>query len=132
MKIGFTGTSQGMTSKQKAIVRNLLLGEEELHHGDCIGADAEVHEIANGFKILVVIHPPTNPKARAFCEAASETREPLPYLDRNHVIVDETDALVAAPRGPEVQRSGTWATIRYALKQGKPVFIVLPDGSLKS
>ena len=35
------------------------------------------------------------------------------------------------PQGnEEVMRSGTWATVRRARKQDKPIFIINPDGSL--
>jgi bifunctional non-homologous end joining protein LigD len=36
------------------------------------------------------------------------------------------------PAEPEEQlRSGTWSTVRFAKKQGKPVFLILPDGTVK-
>lgn len=61
---------------------------------------------------------------------SDEKREPLPYLARNCVIVDEADILLACPKGPEEQRSGTWATVRYARKQNKRIVIVYPDGTI--
>jgi predicted Rossmann fold nucleotide-binding protein DprA/Smf involved in DNA uptake len=42
--------------------------------------------------------------------------------------VNETGVLVAMPDGPEELRSGTWATVRYARKQGKDGRIIYPDG----
>src|SRR5258706_311318 len=51
------------------------------------------------------------------------------YIARNHDIVDDTDILYACPDGPEKVRSGTWATIRYALKQKKKVVIFHPEES---
>lgn len=57
-------------------------------------------------------------------------REPGPYLWRNHQIVDATSALIAAPFGFEEElRSGTWATVRYARKLGRPVRFFWPDGT---
>jgi hypothetical protein len=97
----------------------------EFHHGDCVGADAEADDlIAQIGGCKIVIHPPDNPRKRAF-----KTRYPgrivlpaKPYLMRNHDIVDATDILIAAPKTNEEElRSGTWATIRYAMKQGKEV-----------
>jgi hypothetical protein len=38
--------------------------------------------------------------------------------------------LAACPKGPEERRSGTWATVRYARKTGKPVVIFWPDGTV--
>ncbi len=41
--------------------------------------------------------------------------------------------MVAAPKSfAEELRSGTWATVRYARKQKKPVVIVFPDGSVQN
>jgi hypothetical protein len=59
-------------------------------------------------------------------------RPERPYLDRNKDIVRETASLIAAPAEPEEQlRSGTWSTVRFARKQGKPVFLILPDGTVR-
>lgn len=52
-------------------------------------------------------------------------------LDRNRDIVEAAEVLIACPDGPERQRSGTWATIRHALRVGKPVVIVWPDGRVE-
>lgn len=53
------------------------------------------------------------------------------YLARNHDIVDAAGLLIAAPSGPaEKRRSGTWATVRHARKQGTRIWIVLPSGEI--
>lgn len=128
-RFGFTGTQRGMTMAQKYALRNLLTnGEGEFHHGDCIGSDAEAHGIATCLGYCCVIHPPTNSSKRAWCNAWV-MRPMMPYLKRNHNIVDETAALIATPGEFEEQlRSGTWATVRYARKLGRKVFLILPDG----
>jgi len=78
-----------------------------------------------GFKI--VIHPPKNPKQRAFCKG-HETREEKEYLVRDHDIVDECDLLIVVPKTrKEELRSGTWATVRYARKQGKQYSTIFPQ-----
>ncbi len=47
-------------------------------------------------------------------------------LDRNRDIVAAVSILIAAPETDiEEQRSGTWATVRYARKKGIPVVIVI-------
>jgi predicted Rossmann fold nucleotide-binding protein DprA/Smf involved in DNA uptake len=52
--------------------------------------------------------------------------EKKPYLDRNKDIVRVSIGLIAAPKtNKEEQRSGTWSTVRYATKTGKPL-IILP------
>lgn len=130
VRIGFTGTSKRMPEAQTATLWVLLSGVEELHHGDCVNADAEAHDVVRAHGGYVVLHPPTDPKSRAFC-TADETRDPLPYLDRNHAIVDETEELVACPRlFVEELRSGTWATVRYARSRQRRVTFVWPDGSV--
>lgn len=134
MKVGFTGTQQGMTDAQSKVFDlelDCINEDNELHHGDCIGADAQAHWFALQTWMDIVLHPPKNESKRAFCLGSNATREPKDYLIRNHDIVDETDMLVATPKEyTEQLRSGTWATIRYARKMNKPVTIVYPDGTV--
>lgn len=129
MRIGFTGTSLGITPSQRSALVVLLadLQPVEVHFGDCVGADAEAFALV---KCRRIGHPPTDPRARAFCNYDEELT-PLPYLKRNRAIVDATDCLVATPRTfKEELRSGTWATIRYARKAQRPRYIIWPDGTL--
>lgn len=137
IKLGFTGTQRGMSEFQKEALRHILDGfrkykynafAQEFHHGDCIGADEEAHFIAHSLGIPIHIHPPQAWHKRAHCANKSAPMYDIvtygvkPYLERNHDIVDACDVLIAAPGGDkEVLRSGTWATIRYAMKQGKQV-----------
>lgn len=129
MLIGFTGTSKGIPTLQLLGAARLLNADDEFHFGDCVGADAQVWYMANRIGCWTVSHPPSNPKARAFCKA-NVVLTPRPYLIRNHDIVDACDKLIATPHTTrEEQRSGTWATIRYARKQDKHIIIVGPDGT---
>lgn len=127
-----------MTDAQKQVLEEYLeylLKDNflEFHHGDCVGADAEAHKIFLG-KVSIVIHPPIDTKKRVFCGGDSAGNgvtilKAKDYLDRNHDIVDATDFLIATPDGyKEKLRSGTWATIRYAQKQGKIVAVIWPNG----
>lgn len=130
-KIGFTGTRKGLTDKQEAEVIRLLsaLSPTEFHHGDCLGADAQAHDIAKTLGIRTIIHPPQNPVYRTYCVPSdpSDVWPPREYLARNRDIVDQSDLLVACPgEATEQLRSGTWATVRYAKKLGKRVVLVLP------
>lgn len=146
---GFTGTQLGMTPAQYATVRRLLAHPgtpaAEAHHGDCIGADDQFDELCEELRIHTVVHPPSDPKKRAWCLrrwAASGSRRrsvvevaPKPYLDRNHDIVDAVvaeGALIGTPHEPEMQvRSGTWATLRYADNLRATMRIVQPDGAVR-
>ena len=127
--IGFTGTQRlSLVEKDRIIALRAWCREhlaEEYHHGDCIGADAFFH--MNVYRRgKVIIHPPKNQTKEAFCGGFYEKKEPKDYLKRNHDIVNASDVLVALPANPtkEVLRSGTWATIRYARKQGIPVVLL--------
>jgi len=115
-RLGFTGTQWGMTEIQKQEFERFVIEQNplEFHHGDCIGSDAEAHEIVRRVLPLcvIVIHPPSNDIKRAF-KKGDESRPPAPYLTRNHNIIQETDFLVATPVNKEVLRSGTWATVRW-------------------
>lgn len=130
-RFGFTGTQRGMTASQRDALRDYLRGSRgEFHHGDCIGADSEAHEIANCMGYRIIGHPPSDPSKRAF-RACHELRPEKPYLERNKDIVLETTALIAAPGEVKEQlRSGTWSTVRFARKQGKCVVIIFPDGAV--
>jgi len=135
MSVGFTGTQLGMTeSQKKAIKRALELfrkENDEFHHGDCIGADSEAHQIAREIGYSIILHPPTNSSKRAFCKADKEEKA-LPYLERNLEIVKSTQVLLATPKGMiEERRSGTWSTIRKAKKMGRKIMIIFPNGHVQ-
>ena len=133
MRLGFTGTQVGMTGPQALSTFDEVdaLKPHEVDHGLCIGSDAQFHEMIRSYSpsVLIVGHPPTNTSKMAECDC-DRLWLPKPYLDRNRDIVDASDALLATPEGPEGLRSGTWSTVRYARKRGKPITIVWPDGSV--
>lgn len=130
MILGFTGTQRGMTPAQKIAVASIIarLGVTEAHHGDCVGADEDFHEIAILYGVRVETHPPDLAIKRAFCVASFEHR-PKPYRVRDVDIVEASELLIVAPKGfTEEVRSGTWMTYRIAMKKGVKMVIVWPDG----
>jgi Predicted Rossmann fold nucleotide-binding protein involved in DNA uptake len=143
-RIGFTGTrgtkeQKELPSKQRLKLHHILetVAAHELHHGDCVVADATAHKMAYEMGYDIIIHPPTSPIYRAFCgegETGVSILKPRPYLARNKDIVDSSDILVACSRTmQEEQRSGTWHTIRYA-SAGEikvPTIIIYPNGSVE-
>lgn len=153
MKLGFTGTKEGMTSAQKKSVYDVIrsfanvttssgkgLIHMELHHGDCIGADEDFHRIGLDLGVpRIVIHPPLIPKYRAYCDKIDSgdtlviVEKEYAYLTRNHHIVDAgLTVMVGTPKAEhEELRSGTWSAIRYAQKQHVPLVIVYPNGVTK-
>lgn len=142
MHFGFTGTRYGCTPDQYLALSELLGDLDEnnpwgeplpyAHHGDCVGADAEFHTMAFGLEWPVVIHPPVDSEHRANCTHWRSIHTPLPHMQRNRTIVAAADIMIACPFDmTEQTRGGTWATIRMARKAGKPLAIVLPDGSVQ-
>jgi hypothetical protein len=76
--------------------------------------------------------PSDKPGEAGVARCATLKRAKKPYLVRNKDIVIETASLIAAPADPVEQlRSGTWSTVRFARQRGKPVFLILPDGTVK-
>jgi hypothetical protein len=143
----FTGTQRGMKVPQWNTLRKLVAlrqkGEFELtpltewHHGDCIGADAQSHELALFHHIPVHLHPMTPDLKRAFCLRATVTHQPKPPLERNIDMVNVSRILYATPRQTyNVPRgSGTWHAIRQGVKKMRmdpeyQVIIIFPDGTL--
>jgi hypothetical protein len=118
-----------MTPEQRVSLLYLLGGGRwaVLHHGDCVGADTEAHHAARLSGLAVVVHPPVVGTLRARL-AGDQIRPPRSYLERNRVIVMSGDLLIAAPLSMSDRTGGTWYTIRYARKNGKPVSVITPDG----
>ena len=137
MILGFTGTRDGMTASQQASFRGLLTEEVTgFHHGCCLGADADAARIAAEAGHMIVFgHPSdlpamTSKVAVAGCDAVCP---PQPPLARNRAIVSACESLIACPKGfAEERRSGTWATVRHAVRTGKPVTVVWPDGTVST
>lgn len=139
MKAGFTGTREGMTGPQREAFFGWLEQQNyltEFHHGCCVGADAQaVADVSLRADVCIVAHPgDLGAMTDADSLAASRVaHKPKANLDRNRDIVDACDVLIAAPKGPEELRSGTWSTVRYARRRAKHhtlrIVIVRPDGT---
>ena len=135
MIYGFTGTRVGMTPTQKREVRAFLQQHRptSVHHGDCIGADADFDALCVGLRIPRTCWPGHDingeQPSRAFCECEM-IQDSHRYLVRDRFIVlHGKDLLIACPKGyREERRSGTWATIRMAREVGREVKIFWPQG----
>jgi hypothetical protein len=135
VRIGFTGTRNGMTAKQlrnvKALLHHYNRGALWFHHGDCVGADAEAHALAYDLGYWIKIHPPTNSEHQAHCFGTEEAL-PQPYMKRNKEIVAEVNVMIAAPpTDEELDHGGTWRTIGLARKAKRHLFVCLPNGEVK-
>jgi hypothetical protein len=141
--IAFTGSRSGCTPVQLASLRSWLhtnLAElRAVHHGACIGADEQFAAMmawardADDVPAFVIHAHPCNLAEfvdQPSLDTADVVHDPLPPLTRNQVMVRLAGVLLACPDGPERQRSGTWFTIRFCQKSGKPVVTFWPDGSI--
>jgi hypothetical protein len=129
MIVGFTGTRGSLSTFCVSRLLELInkLDIQTFHHGDCVGADATMHEMV-GDRCDKVIHPPNKDVHRAYCNGYILPE--LSYMDRNKNIVDSSELMIATPPSmEEITRSGTWSTVRYARKRNKPLIIVFPDGT---
>ncbi len=126
MKVGFTGTRNGMSRRQASSLQYMLAllrhadktveRETVLHYGThervTLKADKEAAELARALGYETEPH---------YAMSGEE-------LDRNLEIVGVVNVLIAAPgTDKEELRSGTWATVRYARKKGIPI-VMLPRG----
>lgn len=131
--VGFTGTQRGMTNEQCIAVHELVerLKPVMVHHGGCVGADIDFDEICFRLQIDCTIHPSDIKRMQGMWHYPTYLRDEHPPLERNHHIVDESSVLIAAPKSKrEEVRSGTWSTVRYALRSKKPVVIVHNNGGV--
>ncbi len=135
MRAGITGTRHGWNDSQRSAFEWWLKEQDitEWHHGDCDGVDEQSSIIVRdkfGWDIIDC-HPPDKDLYRAHFGGAI-IHQPKPYIQRNHDIVNAIDLLVAVPlQAKEVMRgSGTWATIRYAIKKGVIVRRIDPQGHI--
>jgi hypothetical protein len=134
IKLGVTGTREGMNETQRAHLSQFLTEHRhtisELHHGDCAGVDAEVATLVTEMGIRTVCHPPRSDHLRAF-HASNEYREPKGYLARDRQIVEDSDLLLVVPlQDTPQQRGGTWYTYSYAKQVGRPFIVFYPDGRI--
>lgn len=133
LRVGVTASRYASQPAQYGALARLLavLDVAELHHGDCVGGDADAHALALSYGIPVIVHPPVRPELRTFSLGAYAYRTARDYHERNRAIVDDTTLLIAVPTSAiEQLRSGTWSTVRYARSLQKPVALVFPDGGI--
>lgn len=132
---GMSGTRERITGAQLETafdwVRETTI--TEFHHGDCVGADEQMHlQIYTFTNAVIYVHPPLDNKLRAYCGPPEDRVIILPekdYLSRNRDIVRASERMLFLPRTQKMQRrSGTWYTIRYARSLGVPHVIIYPNG----
>ena len=135
-EVGVTATRKGLTPAQLRAALKWLTTRPpgRLHHGDCVGGDEQLDGLAHVAGWVVRVHPPDNPKLRAFVTLlpGDSSAEPKGYIARDDEILDETEILLAFPKEdaePKPARGqGTWTVVRHARKRGIPFIIFWPDG----
>lgn len=153
MILGFTGTREGCSFKQKDYIRYFLRQERptQAHHGGCIGADTEFHHLVTQYnngvrpqdRCRIVVHPPTNLKyATPVDELIAMTQgypldilPPRGYHERDRDIVKASDHMLAVSLAGDTlgtMGSGTWWTVRCAVALRKPVTVIYPSGKVVS
>jgi hypothetical protein len=133
---GFTGTRKGMSPAQQTNLRSVMKNGMPMvfSHGGAHGADSEAHAIwreeMRGQDVMALVWPADEQRAVLFQgEKRTRVHPVMPPLDRNREIVKRAMFLVACPHEEqELQRSGTWMTIRIAFALKKPVLILWPSG----
>lgn len=139
-RIGITGTRNEITKKQiietTEFLKKYLVWVDkwmpnhttpEFHHGDCVGADVTVAEIAKSLGFKTVCHPPVDDSLRAFHDS-DVILPPETYFARNRNIVNSgIDFLMVIPYTMSWQpKGGTWYTHDYAIKSSVNVVTFWP------
>ena len=134
MRIAMTGTQKGMNAFQMSECWILLhlFRPKEVHHGGCVGADKNFHDIVRhlpGPSLKVHCHPAWDKVGDQMADCYGDKNyQSLPPLVRNQeMVMQGVDGLWAFPHQERmIVRSGTWATVRYALKADRRVFVITP------
>lgn len=142
MKIGLTGSRNGLTKSQRRVALQLLksIGNRtvaEVHHGDCVGADTELAMMFLERELGTLHAHPATMNAEWDERWRARTKEKFPNADiveypakapnaRNADIVDACTVLWAFPSSMD-GKGGTWNTINMAIEAGRPFRIIAPD-----
>ena len=126
IRVGIVGTTQGPSDYQARALKFYMSVSpkiDEVHHGDLIGVDEFVDDLAIRLGIPRVIHPPAAQKFRAFCDRKDRGKinhvyDPLPYPESAAAIVNAVDMLMACPLSAE-PKGITGLTIRLARAKAK-------------
>jgi hypothetical protein len=134
--IGVTGTRHGLSIAQRKWFKDFLEHNSAnvLHHGDCVGVDAEVATEFSNQGSYIIAHPGNSRDAwKAYCPVNDLILTWRENLERNKTLADCSSLMLCFPlTETESLQSGTWFTIRYIRKQEIPFFVITPSGSVIS
>jgi hypothetical protein len=140
-----TGPTSGWTIPQEGMFRRYLhwLMTKDVSkpqditmlNGVAWGVDLTTARIGFDWGLHVVAFPSnllSAPARHHYAQWVHKIHPPAPPLKRNMTMVKLCEFLIGIPNpAQEIQRSGTWATIRYARHENKPHMLILPDGTLE-
>ncbi len=135
INVGITGTRKGANKIQQITIYKKLKdkGASYFHHGCAEGVDIQAAHIAHNSGIFVIGHPGIDAHGNVRSNITifdDRIEEPLPFLQRNQIIVEVSNLMLAVPKDmQEERRSGTWYTVRYCRTINKPLIILWPDGT---
>jgi hypothetical protein len=154
LNIGITGSRKPLPTIQikslyfvmmKLCLDELAMdgGSVAIHHGCCVGADEEAHNLAETMAgVSIHGHPGMDEwgKSRLTLPTGKYDYDILHsrelYKTRNWNIVNVSDVLIACPAYPEndkgSRRSGTWQTVRMARRASKTVKYVWANGEVST
>lgn len=99
-----------------------------------LGADEDAYQIAKEFELFIEIWPSEERNSQfEWDEDVERVHKSLPPLERNRMIVKDTDLMIACPSQRKGwRRSRLWVAIRYAMKRERASLIIIwPDGTTK-
>lgn len=98
------------------------------------GVDVQAARIAvavNGVPACVCHPGPDGDPCRENSGVDDVVLAPKTHFARNRDIVNAVDLLIVIPRGYAHQTiGGTWYSHDYAVKQGKPIVVIWPNGEI--
>lgn len=138
MLMGFTGTRNGMTKEQwTAVVRLVRMHQPtEVHHGCCLGADAEFHWIVRrelpSCRIVGHPGPDTLMQDHSVMADCDVLLPPKNHFARNRDIVEvSADGMIGAPPAePLPAKGGTAYTVGHSWKRGRYTAVAWPSGDV--
>jgi len=123
-----------MTGAQLRSIQIALMeyGPVEVHLAGRRGADEQVFEIADRLRLWRMVHPGITPHPGDCPACHGDIRFPAKSEDQRFSdIAVASGVLLAAPSDAHpAPGCRTWWTVHHARELGRPVVLVLPDGSM--
>lgn len=138
MRVGVTGTRNGMTEAQKVAFTKTIQSFDPVWfgHGDCVGVDDQAATIVHGLfgdDCVIARFPPMGDDSdplRANNPHFHEEHVKQNHFARNRSIVDASELVIVIPMQYTPQgQGGTWYTYDYARKKRKKVWVIWPNGA---